>query len=401
MRGWANNGDQGTGLVARAICTGIVARVQRQDDSWFILASNELGVPESVLRDHATHGDSLSLAILIHVTRQQFSHYSKPWWPDYEFSKVLEAASRFNAHDTSAELQHEFCALWNRIILKAQNVDVVNVDDDLTMAWYILRPIRNVYIALHQDATPTRFSAPTSDREVSWWKPSSYPSCNIPGHHPDSTPHVRDVSTPTTFTRAVLRHNAALVPASLASTPNAPSSSVPASLRIDENPAYVPPLGNNISVPVSLPPAYQTTTESFHIPATSPDSATAGATRDIDTSARTMPPTTPETSTPLSSASSTGAVPPRHNADPLTSSDAPDFPSPALPNPVLDNILPTGPPLSSPSPMTRPDDSPSFPESHCLILATTAPSTSPGQTFVPDLGAAAENEGTPNTAMRK
>ena len=46
----------------------VVARVQRHDDSWFILASEELGIPETFLREYAAHGDSLSLAILIYVT---------------------------------------------------------------------------------------------------------------------------------------------------------------------------------------------------------------------------------------------------------------------------------------------------------------------------------------------
>ncbi|KAH8987040.1 hypothetical protein EDB92DRAFT_2116215 [Lactarius akahatsu] len=60
VRGWGNGGNQGTGLVTQAIVTNII-RVHKRDDSWFILASSELGVPESVLRDYAAN--SLSLAI--------------------------------------------------------------------------------------------------------------------------------------------------------------------------------------------------------------------------------------------------------------------------------------------------------------------------------------------------
>ena len=89
----------------------IVARVQPRDDSWFILASNALGVPEAILRDYAAHGDSLSLAILIHIVRQQFSHFWNMSWPNGEISTVLEAASKFNVQDTLPGLQHEFCAL--------------------------------------------------------------------------------------------------------------------------------------------------------------------------------------------------------------------------------------------------------------------------------------------------
>src|SRR6266702_4031938 len=88
--------DKDITLPIQVLLTGIVATAQRRNDSWFILASNELGIPESVLRNHASHGDSLSLAILIHVIRQQFDLYWK-WSPsgDDGFSKVLvEAASK-------------------------------------------------------------------------------------------------------------------------------------------------------------------------------------------------------------------------------------------------------------------------------------------------------------------
>jgi len=96
MRGWGNSGDQGTAMVVQAVHTGIVARAQLRDDSWFILASNELGVPESVLRDYAAHGDSLSLAILIHIVYRQLDHIQKWSWPADTLSEVLSAASEFN-----------------------------------------------------------------------------------------------------------------------------------------------------------------------------------------------------------------------------------------------------------------------------------------------------------------
>ncbi|KAH8993863.1 hypothetical protein EDB86DRAFT_1315867 [Lactarius hatsudake] len=117
VRGWGNGGNQGTGLITQAIVSGIVAGQQRRDDSWFILASSALGVLESVLRDYAANGDNLSLAIWIHVVRQQFDNLRNPSWPSSGFSWVLDAASKFNVQDTSPELQHKFCALWNQIVL--------------------------------------------------------------------------------------------------------------------------------------------------------------------------------------------------------------------------------------------------------------------------------------------
>jgi len=381
VRGWGNSKDVNTTMVISAIVSSVVAKAQRRDGSWFILASNALGIPEAVLRDHTTHGDSLSLAILIHVTRQQFSHYWKSSWPARRFSKVLEAASKFNVQDTSPELQHEFCALWNQIVLKAQN-------DAGSMALHILGPIRNAYIALHQgtNTAPTRFSASTSNRDVILREPSSYPVCNVAGH-------IHDDSASTTLPPTVLHDNTALVTASPAS-PDAPSSSIPAPLHVTTSLTDAPPLDNS----------NQTTIESPRIPATSPDTATVGAIRGIVCSGITMPHPTPETSTsasPLSSTSPPAAISLQHNADLLTPSGVPNLPFSASSSPVLDNIPPTGPPLSSHSPMTRSDLSPSFPESHRSIKVTTAPSASPGPTSAPDPGAAAEGDGSPKPGLRK
>ncbi len=197
MRGWGSGGNRGAALVTQAIVTNIIAWVQRCDDSWFILASKELGVPEAVLRDYAAHGDSLSLAILIHITRQQFIHFQKPFWPQSAISFVLGAVSNLDVEMTSPELQHEFCALWNQIALKAQN------DNDYTIVWDILRRIRNVYITLHQgtNSAPPLFSASTGDEVNIVLGPSLYPLCKIVDHDPDWAPHIRNDSTSTTFAR--------------------------------------------------------------------------------------------------------------------------------------------------------------------------------------------------------
>jgi hypothetical protein len=148
VRRWDNHQGEDNTLL-RAIFSVIVARVRRRDDSWFILASKEMGVPEAVLRSHAAHGDNFSLAILIYITHQQLLYFQNPSWPS-AITSVLRAASRFNVQDTSPELQHEFCALWNQLVRKAQN------DHDWIIASRILSPILRVYISLHRgtDAAP-------------------------------------------------------------------------------------------------------------------------------------------------------------------------------------------------------------------------------------------------------
>ncbi|KAH8991002.1 hypothetical protein EDB92DRAFT_705800 [Lactarius akahatsu] len=373
VRSWGHNMRDDIVSVAEATFTRILARPQQRDDSWFIIASTELGVSETVLRDYATHGDSLSLAVLIHITRRQFDHYGGSSWPSVEFSFILETASKFNVRDTLPELQHEFCDLWNQIILKAQN------DSDQWMAFQILRPIRNIHIALHQDsdAAPTRYSVSTSNRNRILFDPTSYLACNVPGHHPDPTPHIHGHS----FSRTVVHDSAALSPASLAS-PDTPSSSVPAPLHAVESLADLPPLDN-------FDLAHQTTIESPRIPFTSPGPSAARAIPDIVNFVITTPHPTLETSTSAPPFSSTS--PPATVAlQLLTPSDTPSLPSSS--NPVLEN---TGPPLSSYSPVIRSDLSRSWKKSRRRsIVVPTAPGTS-------DMSAVTEDDGSPKPDLRK
>ncbi len=274
--------NEETVSLVQAMVTGIVARAQWRDDSWFILASSELGVPETVLRDYAAHGHSLSLAILVHTTRQHFSHTRGRSWPWFEYSKVLETASKFNVQDTSPELQHEFCALWNQIVLKAQN------DHDRLMAFHTLRPIRNVYIALHRDtdSAPTRFSPSTRDWDNILIKPSSYPVCTVAGH-------IHEDSTSTTIDRSVLQDKTSLA------RPDVPSSPVPAPLRVVESLTDVLPLDN-------FHAAHHTAIKRLRIPVTSLGPAPAGAIPDIVTFGITMPHPIP--GLPLSSTSPPAAL---------------------------------------------------------------------------------------------
>ena len=137
--------------------------VWERDDRWVALAKDKFGMSEDVLRDNIAHGDnSVLLAILIHVTRQVIH-------ADFETWQILSSLSKFDIHDAVPGLQHEFCALWNEIVLKARS-DGPSSDADL-----VLRSIRHLYIALHQgtdsDADRLNFN----------------PLCDIAAHHPHSS----------------------------------------------------------------------------------------------------------------------------------------------------------------------------------------------------------------------
>ena len=350
IRGWAydRSGNQDTALLVEAILDSIVAKATRRDDSWFILASDRLGIKDAALRNYAAHGDSLSLAILIHITRQQF----KSSWPAGYFWKILQVALAFDVQDTLPKLQHEFCALWNQIVLEAQK------EHNHEITWDILRPIRDVHLALHQhtDFPPPQFST-TDNWDVILKDPSSYPECNFAGHI-----HEYSASTvPTPFTPVVPHNhdNNMLTPSFINNSLDAPSSSAPVPLRVDEDLTDVPPLDNDVSVPVSMQSAYQTIAENRRIPAISLDPGTTHATHGgVETSVRMMPPNPSASNFPPKSRVSyfpPDAVAVSQTTNSITPSDGPDVPS-SLPTTVLEHMSPsTGPPSSSDSPVTGSD----------------------------------------------
>ena len=340
LRGWDSGDDEEIVMITRAIVSSVVVRAQRRDGLWFALAADELGVPESILRSHATRENDLSLAILIYVVRQQCSLILEYYWPADGLLKVLEAASKFDVLDTSPELQHEFCALWNE----------VTRGDTFTLSWYILRPIRNVYLTLHlhTDCAPKEFSASTSDWDDILALESTYPLCNIPGHHPNSITHTHDVSASTATPRSVLQDNAALDPTF---SHDAPSLSVTTPVLADENAVDVPQI-DNVLVLAPSSRSDQTATETFHDSTTLPDPTAAVATLD-NPSARTMAPIIRAASTSTTSAPPPAKVSFQHNANPLVPhSTSPEILPSTSPELVLENILPIGtlPTLTIPCP---------------------------------------------------
>ena len=283
-------------------------------------------------------------------------------------SGVLEAASKFKVEHTSPVLQHEFCQLWNQVVLKAQR------DNDWMIASRVLRQLRKVYLTLHHNtnSVPTRFD--TSPRGVLELE-SGYPVCRVVGHnHPNSVF--------TALAHAVIHDDAAQSP------PSFPSPAFPS--HIDKCHRTVP-------LPDDSHPTYQTA-ESSRVPVTSPDQAiSASGIQHTIASGNMTPYPTPEASTsahPRFFTSQPTAVSLQHNTDPLTPSDSLNLPSPAS-NPVLDNIPPTGPSLSTHSRITRSDLSLPLPESHCPITVASAPGASPGPITGPDLGTTTEDDGSP------
>jgi len=171
-------------LEVRSIICSIVSDVSNHDDErWWSLGLNYLGVTEDVLEEYLAHGNSLHLASMIrllHVIRQ---HPRPDWTP----ASALLGLSQIDMRNTLPRLQHEFCSLWNKFVEEAQSNEIYRQPLDVLLA------TRLTYIALHQgtDGASTAFSGPTFDLNQVLSNPSSYPLCNIPDHHPDANPHAQ------------------------------------------------------------------------------------------------------------------------------------------------------------------------------------------------------------------
>jgi hypothetical protein len=271
VKTWGDSSANKRGAVAaQTIVSVILVRAQRRDTiAWLDLASDQLKVSKTVLRGYTSN--NVSLANLIHITRGLFDLLGekKPLGIPLGLGPTaLEAVSKFDPPDTSPELQHDFCALWNDIVAKGGRV----------YALEILKHIRHVYLALHKgtESAPKRFSESTSNSAWILDQPFSYPLCKICDHHPAATEPLTEV------------------------------------LQLD----------NYTSDPM---PVHPTTVEYRRGPSTSRAAtrATNVTQGTIDTSPRMMPRPTREASTPT--------PPLRRNAGLHTSSDEPDRPSPPIP----------------------------------------------------------------------
>ncbi len=167
----------------------ILARVQTHDNNWCELATSHLGISESILQDYLVHGDSASLANLNCVIWQAIDFHLNEQWFTIHMTKTLELVSNFDVQGTLPELQHDFCTLWNELILKSQTTEEYRVH---SVATHILAKIRHTYVSLHwgTGSAPVAFSTSTSDNDCVPLEPSSYPLCTITSHRPDSTSHI-------------------------------------------------------------------------------------------------------------------------------------------------------------------------------------------------------------------
>ena len=141
---WGNNGDRNTTLFAQSIISCIIANLPQHNERWFSLTIHHLGISEHVLRCYLGHGDSVLLANLIHFTRQFVRNFFKDNWQSFPLLEILSLLrSNCNVQDTLPSLQHDFCSLWNEVVLQMR-------DSNHHHFLHILRDFCHIFVPLHQ-----------------------------------------------------------------------------------------------------------------------------------------------------------------------------------------------------------------------------------------------------------
>ena len=193
LRRWSDSADQQYTPFVRGIVAQIIAGSRERDVRWIALVRQEFGIPDQALLANVDDDDSALLSVLLYMIRQAIRTGSwTPW--------TLSSLSQFDIRNTLLKLQHEFCRLWNDIVLDAQNAGA----DSISIL--ILKEIRHAYIRLHQgtDAAPTTFSDRTYHFDPVLTHPSTYRLCDIPDHLREwfhQRPDIKDVATPPTRKR--------------------------------------------------------------------------------------------------------------------------------------------------------------------------------------------------------
>ena len=216
MARWFTHKSPSVSYAARARVAKNLPRIQKRDGRWMALANDAYGLSLSehdLQQNVSLGGDNVLFAILIDVSRRANQAN------DFRDFELVGALTQIDIRHTPPKLQHDFCKLWNEIVQEARNQGRFSTPS------HLLRLVRHLYIALHQDtdACPTAFSASTDSLDTILFDLSSYPLCDIASHLPDSTPHLHNTNS-----RAVsISTQAAFSPDASPYLPSLGGSSVP------------------------------------------------------------------------------------------------------------------------------------------------------------------------------
>ena len=192
---WGNNDGRKTALFAQGVIACIIAYAPQRNERWLSLTMHHLGITEPVLRSYLDHGDSVLLANMIHFTHQFVRNFLEVNWEEFPLSYILQRlGSSYNVQGTLPGLQHDFCSLWNEIVLQRRDIDHPLLSD-------ILVEVHPIYVAFHQGSTLY----------------DQVQLCSVPSHRIDSASNLNEVDdgrttetarAPITTSPALHHHNA-------------------------------------------------------------------------------------------------------------------------------------------------------------------------------------------------
>ena len=196
---WGNDDGRKPTLFTQGVIACVIANVPKRNDRWVLLTMHHLGISEHVLRSYLEHGESMLLANLIHFTRQFVRNFLNANREEFPLLYILRRlGSNYNIQDTLPSLQHDFCSLWNEVVLQRRDRHHHLLFD---MLCYLL----SIYVALHEDST---HSAATLDQ-----------LCSIPSHRMGSASHSHEAdgnrtveTSPTPLNTSLALHHHVAIP---------------------------------------------------------------------------------------------------------------------------------------------------------------------------------------------
>jgi hypothetical protein len=186
MGRWFTHSSLDVSDTARIAVIRRLPRLQERDYRWITLASNACSLAAQDIQNNvALRGDNMLLSTLICISRKAIDSYDFGRF-DLKFD-LAGALTQIDICHTSSALQDDFCTFWNEMVQEGRN------QGNFSNPVQILRRIRRLYIALHQDtdAAPTAFSAhsPSTDNlDDILYQSSSYPLCDIASHRQSAAP---------------------------------------------------------------------------------------------------------------------------------------------------------------------------------------------------------------------
>ncbi|KAF8274299.1 hypothetical protein EI94DRAFT_1794521 [Lactarius quietus] len=154
---------------------------QVEDERWAGIIQRALHWSDTTFAEYREQRDSIQLRNLVQLAQEV--HTSHPDVNDPFTRKILLCVARqINVENAALGLQHEFCDLWNSLVTLIH--DQPQCPAVRSNAMFILSPIRNIYVTLHQrtDSGSSAISTSTVDLDSDLQKASSYILCTVSSH---------------------------------------------------------------------------------------------------------------------------------------------------------------------------------------------------------------------------